>query len=320
MNEQDMEVMQAETNSILSKKEIKALRHKSERRWYRFMVVLNLLLIIGIGAAMIHSIRKNQQLYQDIKTAAVQYDVDASAEDQQAADKHINELVDSIPVEVQWGVMGILIIIILPLSASYMYAAYRSNSVQITEKTFPEIYDIVVEYSKRLGFKKTPKVYLVQGNGIMNAFSSFIPFKQYVELYADLIEVAYREHHDLDSIRFVIAHEMSHIKLKHAKMYYNYSILFSNMIPIFSQTASRTREYSCDRIAQKLSGTDGIDAMMVLTVGKHMYKDVDKEDYIEHCKEVKGFFVWLNNLFADHPVTTKRVVALANPDKHGKLY
>ena len=150
--------------------------------------------------------------------------------------------------------------------------------------------------------------------------ASCIPFKQYIELYADLVEVAYREHHDMETLRFVIAHEIAHIHLGHAKLSYNYSILLANGIPILGSTASRTREYSCDRIAQKLSGSDGVDAMMSLTAGIHLYKQIDKEDYIEYAKSVKGLFVWCYNIVKSHPVTSKRVLALKMEDGSGKLY
>lgn len=168
--------------------------------------------------------------------------------------------------------------------------------------------------------KKVPRIYIIQGHGIINAFASFIPFKQYIELYADLVEVAYREHHDMDTLRFVIGHEMAHIKLKHATLHYYIMTLYANVVPIIGNTASRAREYSCDRIAQKLSGSDGIDAMMTLTAGIHLYKQIDKEDYIEYAKNVKGLFVWCFNLVSNHPVTSKRVLALAMKEGSGKLY
>jgi Zn-dependent protease with chaperone function len=235
-------------------------------------------------------------------------------------EKELDKQLDNIPDSIQLSAMLFGILLILPLAVSYAYATYRSMSVKITENNFPELYAIVKEYTDRLGMKKVPNIYLIQGNGILNAFSACVPFKQYIELYADLVEVAYREHHDMESLRFIIAHEMTHIYLGHAKLYYRYSIIFSNMIPILSTTASRAREYSCDRIAQVLSGSDGIDAMMSLTAGIHLYKRVDKEDYVENAKKVKGFFVWCFNLMSSHPVTSKRVLALQMKEGSGKLY
>ena len=96
--------------------------------------------------------------------------------------------------------------------------------------------------------------------------------------------------------------------------------MFSQMIPVLGTTASRAREYSCDRLAQRLTGTDGLDAMLVLVVDRHLYKMVDKEDCIEEMRSQRGFFLWVFNLLADHPVMCKRLVALAEGRGSGKLY
>lgn len=125
---------------------------------------------------------------------------------------------------------------------------------------------------------------------------------------------------EADALAFVIAHEMAHIYYKHATLGYNLAILFSGVIPILGSTASRAREYSCDRLAQRLTGTDGIDAMLVLVIDRHLYKMVDKEDYVKEMREQRGFFVWIFNLLADHPVMSKRIVALAEGKGSGKLY
>lgn len=302
---------------VLDKREIKKCRHKAERRWYRRLVMLNIIIIIGIAAWFISETKGNKIYFQELQTVARTYvDEDGRGNAEENLDKKIEKFPPSVKVFAT--VLGLLVF--LPLAVSYAYASYRSMSVKITDKNFPEIYSIVKEYADRLGMKEVPNVYLVQGNGILNAFSSCIPFKQYIELYADLVEVAYREYHDMETLRFIIAHEIAHIYLGHAKLYYNYSILFANMVPILSSTASRTREYSCDRIAQKLSGSDGIDAMMSLTAGIHLYKQVDKDDYIEYAKSVKGLFVWCYNLVSSHPVTSKRVLALQMNEGSGKLY
>lgn len=309
---------------IMDKKELKKCRHKAEVRWYRRLVILNLLIIIGITAWFITEKKENIHYFQELKADAAAYVNDdgeeLSSDEKKQLEEHLDEKIEKIPSSVKSCATVLGLLVILPLIVSYAYAGYRSMSVKITEKNFPEIYSIIKEYAGRLGMKKVPNVYLVQGNGILNAFSSCIPFKQYIELYADLVEVAYREHHDMETLRFIIAHETAHIYLGHAKLSYLYSILFADMIPILSSAASRAREYSCDRIAQKLSGSDGIDAMMTLIAGIHLYHQVDKQDYIENARNVKGFFVWCYNLVSSHPVMSKRIPALEMKEGSGKLY
>ena len=58
----------------------------------------------------------------------------------------------------------------------------------------------------------------------------------------------------------------------------------------------------------------------MLIVDRHLYKMVDKEDYINEMRNKKGFFVWLYNMVIDHPVMAKRVVALAEGRGSGQLY
>ncbi len=314
----------------IDRKILMQCRHKAERRWYRRLAVLNILIIVGVIAFFIYAFDDTREyaenVYNSVVASVEEWENPDSADSEQSSQKteeldKIEEQTEDIPQSLYYMLEILITIVAIPFVVYFAYAQYRSMSVRITEKTYPEIYAIVEEYSQKLGLKRVPKIYMVQGNGVLNAFSTFIPFKQYIEIYADLLEVAYREHHDMDTIRFIIAHEMGHIYYKHATMHYYYAIMFSQLIPILGSTASRAREYSCDRLAQLLSGSDGVDAMMSLTAGIHLYKQVDHQDYIEHAKTVKGFFVFCYNLVCDHPITTKRVLALVDPEKKsGKLY
>lgn len=334
--------------TVMSKKELNSYRHKSERRWYRGMVIINFLIIILVALAVFSNGDSHDKYFRNLErdfnnvadefleeldeaeqetsegTERTQIDEEETSneviDEEDDSMEKLQKRVEDFPEDIKLLGMIIGLLILIPIVLSYMYGMYRSMSVKVTEKNFPEVHEIVKEYTAKLGLKKMPNVYIVQGNGILNAFSAFIPFKQYIELYADLVEVAYREYNDMDSLRFIIGHEMAHIRLKHATLHYNMLILFANYIPIISSTASRAREYSCDRIAQKLSGNDGIDAIMSLTAGIHLYKRVDKEDYIKNAKKVNGFFVWWYNLLSDHPVTTKRILALEMKEGSGKLY
>ncbi|MBQ3601824.1 MAG: M48 family metallopeptidase [Lachnospiraceae bacterium] len=345
-----------ENNYVLSKKEIEGCRHKSEKRWYRGLCVLNvLILIVCIAVITVYTSKFVNKIGQEMKEITVEVEQEMEAQEQKeknATDKKEenitktdakktekqnetekktnaietdetteNEIMDEDEETLyMYAIMAIAMIFILPLALNVYYQKYRTMSIRITEKNFPEIYERVQLYAKRLDMKKVPEVYIIQQNGILNAFSSFIVRKQYIEIYADIFEVAYREHEDLDAISFILAHEMAHIKYKHATFGYTVKILYARLVPILASTASRAREYSCDRLAQKVTGVDGVDAMFSLIAGKHLYKMVDKEDYLEYAKGVKGFFVWWYNLLADHPVMTKRIPALEMKEGSGKLY
>lgn len=310
------ELTEEEQGASITKKEADACRHKAEKRWYRRLVVLNILIIVVVLAMLASGL-------EEIKKWAglVEEQVSEQFSEDYVEDKtqyRYNALED-IPFELELVVYGIIFFVVLIPVLYYMYAQYRSMALRITEKNFPEVYQLIEEYARRLGIK-TPKAYVMQQNGILNAFSAFLPRRQWICIHSELFEVAYREHKDMDSLAFIIAHEMAHIYYGHATLHYNLAIMFSKMIPILGTTASRTREYSCDRLAQRLTGTDGLDAMLVLVIDRHLYKMVDKEDFIEEMRSQRGFFLWVFNLLKDHPVLCKRIVALEEGRGSGKLY
>ena len=301
--------------NVLTNDEIKCCRHKSEKTWYYLLVFINIALILGVITLCVINFKNYNEL---IKNATTKINGAINSHD---VSQFSSFSIHQLPFELQLLIAGVISLIAFPFIINLMYANYRSMSIKVTEKNFPEIYYKVQEYSNRLGFKKVPEAYIVQANGIMNAFSSFIIRKQYIEIDADLLEIAYREHHDMDSISFIIAHELSHIKLKHATLPYNLSIFYSSAIPILGPTASRAREYSCDRLAQKVTGDSGIDAMLSLSAGKHLYKQIDINDYLQNARNVTGFFVWCNNLISSHPILPKRIRALADGKGGGeRLY
>ena len=310
------ELTEEEQKACISKKEGNACRHKAEKRWYRRLVVLNIVIIVAVLAMLVGNLEKTKEWAE---LATTQMSEQLSEDYVEDKTEYRYDALSDIPWELEMVVYGVIILVIIIPVLYYMYAQYRSMALRITEKNFPEIYALIEEYAHRLGIK-VPKAYVVQQSGVLNAFSAFLPRRQWICIHSELFEVAYREYQDKDALAFVIAHEMAHLYYKHATLGYYLSIMFSQIIPVLGTTASRTREYSCDRLAQRLTGTDGLDAMLVLVVDRHLYKLVDKEDYIEDMKNQRGFFLWLFNLLADHPVMSKRVVALAEGRGSGKLY
>ena len=310
------EVTEEQKGAVITKEEANACRHKAERRWYRRLVVLNVLIVVVVLAMFFSGL---DDIKDWTKQVVDQVTEEMSPDYVEDKTQYKYNALEDVPFEVTALGYGVVILVSIFFVVYYMYAKYRVMSLRITEKNFPEVYALIEEYAHRLGIR-VPKAYVVQQNGVLNAFSAFLPRRQWICIHSELFEVAYREHKDMDALAFVIAHEMAHIYYGHATLHYNLSILFSSVIPVLGTTASRAREYSCDRLAQRLTGTDGIDAMLVLVIDRHLYKMVDKEDYVEEMRKQKGFFVWIFNLLADHPVMSKRIVALAEGKGSGKLY
>lgn len=225
--------------------------------------------------------------------------------------------------------LGIEYILVIPVSIAFLsfvsgqtYGGMMANAIKLSEKQFPELYGIIKRLSFELNLREVPDAFLIQEGGLINAFATRLYFRRnYVVFYADIVEVAYREE-DFDSLEFIVAHELAHIKAGHVTLLYNLSIFPIAFVPIlknFLWTAlSRAREYTSDRIAIRLvpSGKKGL---IVLSAGEHLYKAVNYEEYLETTMSPEGFWIWSTNLLSTHPALVRRVKAI-NENRPGKIF
>lgn len=327
----------------ISRLEAESCRHSHEKRWYRRLILLNFLTI----AFVLLTVISNTDTYREKLTELSEHitgemldtmfesedsDSDETAEDEDTEqtdeedskkdedDDYFNDFVEDFPTELRLLGYGIVLLIFGYLGLFMTLAQVKASSVKITLNNFPEVYQLIFSYAQRLGMEKVPDAYIMQQSGVLNAFSAFIPHRQYIMINTEVFEVAYREHQDLNALSFIIAHEISHIYYGHATLHYNLPIWFSMNFPLFGQIASRTREYSCDRLAQRLTNYDGLDAMLMLMVDRHLYKMIDKQDYVDQTLNERGFFLWLVNLISTHPIMPKRIRALVRWSGSGELY
>ena len=217
-----------------------------------------------------------------------------------------------------------LIILMIPVLVFFtmgnLYAKTRARAVRVTEKNFPELYHKTEEFAKKLGMKKVPPIYVKQQNGALNAFAAAVIGKPFSNINAEIVDIAYGEHKDFGPAYFVLAHEIAHIYFNHVQFRYFTLVHLGRLIPILGPTFSRAREYSCDRLAQLLTDSEGIEEMSVLLVGRIAYKHIDVRDFISDEINKKGLFIWFFNLQASHPIMPRRLAALADPQrKSGKL-
>ena len=316
----------------ISQTEAESCRHRLEKPWYRRLVILNIILILMTIILVISSYDEYQKqvskftaevisdyLEQSSESGDSDEDTEDSEEEDEEDEPDYEEFAEKIPVGYKMLGYGIALMTIGYMSLYYLNAQVRSRSVKVTERNFPEVHALIHSFSDRLGIQ-APEAYIVSENGVLNAFSAFLFRRQYIQINSEVFEVAYREHRDMNALAFIIAHEVSHIYYGHATLHYNAWIWFSQQLPLVSQIASRTREYSCDRLAQRLTNYDGIGSMLMLVMDRHMYYMVDVQDYLNHAAQEGGFFLWLVNLFSTHPVMTKRIRALADWIGSGELY
>jgi Zn-dependent protease with chaperone function len=225
--------------------------------------------------------------------------------------------------------LGIEYVLIVPAAIAFLsfvsgqtYGGMMANAIKLSEKQFPELYEIIKRFSRELNLNEVPDAFLIQEGGLINAFATRLYFrKNYMVFYADIVEVAYREG-DFDSLEFIVAHEMAHIKAGHVTLLYNLAIFPIAFIPVLKNllwtALSRAREYTSDRIAIRIAPL-GKKGLIVLSAGEHLYKDVNYEDYLQTTRIPEGFWIWSTNLLSTHPVLIRRIRAV-NEGRPGRIF
>ena len=302
--------------------EIKRTRHKAEVPLFWILSILGLLTVIVIVAISSGDKSVTDAVRKMIEEAGIG-----------SGDVNVNLLVQVIIIILAvFSGVGVIIyfVIQLILSVYNYYAGVLAYAVRVSDTNFPEIYEKVKEYTRLLGMKKEPEVYVAQQNGVINAFTSWIPGKTYIQLNAEIVDLAYMENKDFDTVFFVMAHEFGHAYLGHVNVFKNIFVYLTMLIPGFGQMVifpllSRAREYSSDRVAQALTDCKNQEeCMMMLGAGRHAYKYVNTQDYLKQINQpqnfITRFFRWLINLTASHPIMPFRVAAINDPErKSGRL-
>lgn len=184
----------------------------------------------------------------------------------------------------------------------------QGNSIEIGESQFQEIHQIIIEIAEDLEMQ-APCSY-VTFDPYINAFVMGF-FKPYtLVLSSSLIEAMSK-----DELRFVIGHELGHIKYGHSR-FKSLIVPVDKNIPvvtfIFNQWL-RKAEYTSDRIGF-LSAKNiepSISALLKITVGPAMYRKLNiiqvvhqiEKSYDENVEKV-------SELFLTHPYVMNRVKQL----------
>jgi hypothetical protein len=146
---------------------------------------------------------------------------------------------------------------------------------------------IIIRETQRASIRATGHDYVVLSN----------------ELFAQLY------HQNRDGLRFILGHELGHIRLHHVSLWYQLSVAYSERIPILGPTLSRLREYSCDRHGARLCPL-GATGLVLLASGRHTENVVDVDQLVQQGRQLRGVWVWLAQLPQSRPFTVRRLERL----------
>ncbi|QGQ46542.1 M48 family metallopeptidase [Metabacillus sediminilitoris] len=218
------------------------------------------------------------------------------------------------------SIVGIFIMVLLFLISGFLFlltlGQIRTNGIKVTKNQFPIIYNKVEKISADMELSTIPDVYIVQSQGILNAFASKFFRKNMIVIYSELADLIVEDHES--ELSFVIAHELAHIKRNHVVK--QMLLLPGNWIPFLGNAYSRACEYTCDMMAahyiKDLEASKN--ALTILAVGKKLYKDVNLNDYIFEASKENNFVSWFSEKFSTHPTLPKRIATIQS--KFGEPY
>lgn len=225
--------------------------------------------------------------------------------------------VNWLPVQLQnpfWSyavrgaiIAGLLVIPAIVVGREVTRASTRGTALQLSRTQYPELHATMTGYARTLGLRRTPDLYLANGNGVLNAFAAQAFGHEFIvvanELFANLRPESQA------GLRFILGHELAHVRLHHVSLWYQLSLCYTNWIPLLGAWLSRLREYSCDRHGAYLC-PDGEVGLVLLTSGRYTEQQVNIPQLLDQGRQLHGFWIELAQLPRTHPWTVRRLDTL----------
>jgi Zn-dependent protease with chaperone function len=186
-------------------------------------------------------------------------------------------------------------------------AGIRGSAIRLSLGQFPDIYAVKEDFARRLGLKRDPEIYLMSGNGVLNAFAASTFGYDFVGIHSELFSNTYEK--NKDALAFIIGHELGHLRLGHTRLWYQLSTAYVDRVPLLGKFLSRAREYSCDQHGAYLA-PQGEEGLVLLAAGRYVYKQVDVEELLEQARRFRGFWPAVAQLPQSHPFAVRRIRAL----------
>jgi Zn-dependent protease with chaperone function len=204
-----------------------------------------------------------------------------------------------------------LISLILCIPRIFFLGALRGRAIKVTPAQFPKLFEILKSHCQKLGLSNIPNMYVLQGNGILNAFAAKMLRDTLVVLNSGVVELIADNEYEV--VSFIIGHELGHIKRGH--LGFKELIIFpANLIVPLRLAYSRACEYTCDNIGYNLCPAGAVNGMLFLACGAKLYKKVDTKELLLSFAANSGGSSFAE-FFSTHPSLIKRVRVLKDLNK-----
>ena len=199
------------------------------------------------------------------------------------------------------------LVIFLWVANGLFVARLRAESVECAERQFGALYHTFREVCGKLQVQRMPRLFVLQADGALNAFATRHTGRDFVVVLSSMLESLGA---DSNEMRFVLGHEIGHVKRKHILKFMFLTPAY--LIPLLPQAYRRAVESTCDRYGA-FACDDLIAASRAITVlasgneSKHMAEPVL---FAEQYQRERGFFVSWHELIWSYPTLSQRVYTL----------
>lgn len=215
------------------------------------------------------------------------------------------------------GTKGVALIYLVFLFIGYLFAQsgriawIKGNGVKMGHGQYFDLYERYLQCCNILGFTSYPDVYLINGQGVLNAFATRFLGCNFVVLNSNIVDAV---SDNPEAIKFYMGHELGHLQRKHIQ--WGAFIAPVSILPLLGSAYSRSREYTCDQFGsaccnQSQSALQGLTA---LAAGEKRWASLNITDYLNQIKETGGFWMSLHELIADYPWLVKRAARIENTE------
>ncbi len=304
----------------MNHQEVCQCKHPKENKLLGFAIIITILLLIGLFIGTFF----RTDIIDNAKSEAIATYQQANPNAKDLTDAEIlkqlpeenKETIDMLENYYHWFtilLIPVAFFLLVLFSIGKTYGKLRGNSVRLNEHQYPEVYKMFAEMAKKIGLEETPELYLVNGNGTLNAYATCVPgYRNFSAVYSDLFERCIANN-DMEALRFILGHELGHIRFNHVKWWYVFFTAWANF-PVVNYLVglplSRSRELGCDKLGEKLSGDSSGRGLMMLSAGKYNYQHINIEEYTKEHFDKSSFWAWVSNLGNDHGLLSWRIAAV----------
>ena len=232
-----------------------------------------------------------------------------------------------LPVVVGLSAAALLIIAVLFISyliAHLSFVAHlRGQGIELTSVQLPGMHQQLVQCCEALNVEKVPRLFILNGNGVLNAFATWFLGRRYVILNSDIVDAT---DGNPAGVRFYIGHELGHV-VRHDNPFIAFLRWPALRLPLLGASYARARETTCDfhGLACCPDRESAARSVAVLAAGKRQWAALSMEGARLQALAGTGFWMSLLELVSGYPWTAKRTVRVLDetpdlPARHPLAY